>query len=64
MGNTYFKHRGLHKYTRGSRWSGAKEHDRFGAGEEGYAAVCVRYEGSKRNGMSLLRLLTCETGNG
>ena len=35
--NTYFKHSSLHKYTRGgnrSRWSGSKERDRSGAGEE------------------------------
>ena len=30
VGNTYFKHRGLHGY----RWIGGKEHDRSGAGEE------------------------------
>ena len=31
--------------------SGGKEHDRSGAGEEGYAALCVGYEDSERNGM-------------
>ena len=36
VGNTYFKHRNLYKYTRVARaiWSGGKEHDRSGAGEE------------------------------
>ena len=37
MGNIYFRHRSLHKYTRakGSRWSGCGENDGSGAGEEG-----------------------------
>ena len=26
---------------KGSRWSGGKEHDRPGAGEEGYAVFCA-----------------------
>ena len=31
----------VHKGGKGSRWSGGKEHDKSGAGEEGYAAVCA-----------------------
>ena len=53
LGNAYFKHISLHKYTRGARDqdSGGKEHDISSAGEEGYAAICAGYEGSERNGM-------------
>ena len=42
--------RGVYICTQGSRWSGSKEHDRFDAGEERYAAVWTGYEGSERNG--------------
>ena len=45
MGNTYFEHKSLHKYTGVIR---GQEHDRSGAGEEGY-------EGSERNRMMPLR---------
>ena len=41
IGNTYFKHRRLHKYTRVSKWIGGKEHDKSGAVEEGYTAYCT-----------------------
>ena len=36
--NTFFEHRSLHKYT---KWSGGKEHDNSGAGEERYAELCA-----------------------
>ena len=41
MGNTYFKHKSLHKYIRVTRprWSGGNEHSRSGAGKERYAAL-------------------------
>ena len=42
VGNTYFKHRSLHKYTRGARRNGGKEHDRSSAGEVGYYVQDVR----------------------
>ena len=38
---------------KGSRWSGVKEHDISGAGEEGYAAICAGSDGIERNGSSL-----------
>ena len=40
---------------KGSRWGEGKEHDRSGAGEEGYAALCAGCEGSERNGMKSIR---------
>ena len=54
MGNTYFKHIGLHKYTRVAR-----EQDRVevksmidsNADGEGYAAIYAGCEGGERNGM-------------
>ena len=41
MGNTYFEHIKfeVHKGGKGPRRSGSKEHDRAGAGEEGYAEL-------------------------
>ena len=48
-GNTYFE------CGKGPRWSGGKVHDRYGAGEEGYAVFCAGYEGSVKNGMRHLR---------
>ena len=44
-GNTYFEQIFLHKYKMVARGSGKREHDRSGAGEEGYAVIC---EGSER----------------
>ena len=41
---------------KGPRWSEGKEHDRSGAGEEGYTAGC---EGSERNGTRPLRSSCC-----
>ena len=44
MGNKYFKHRSVHKYTRvvkGSRQWKLNSHDRSGTGEEGYAEICA-----------------------
>ena len=55
VGNTYFEH----KSGEGLRWSGCKEHDRSGAGEEGYAPFCAGCEGSKRNGTRDLRSPCC-----
>ena len=55
VGNTYFKHRNLLKYTRGQGGVGGKGYDRSGAGEEGYAALCARCEGSERNDTRSLR---------
>ena len=42
----------VYKGGKGPRWSGGKEHDRSGAGNEGYPALCVGCEGSVRNVMS------------
>ena len=56
MANTYFKHRSLHNYTRGGKGvtrSGGKEHDRSGAGEEGYAAICAGVRMGRGMGRSL-----------
>ena len=39
----------------GRRQSGGKEHDRSGACEEGFAALCVGCKGSERNGTRPLR---------
>ena len=50
MGNTHFKDRGLHKYTRMTRGRDDVEHDKSGAGEEGYAVICAGCEGSERDG--------------
>ena len=52
VGNTYLN-TGVCISTQGwqgSRWSEDKEHDRSGAGEEEYAVLCARCEGSERNG--------------
>ena len=61
MGNTYFKQKNLHKYTRVARDQDGVEvkNDRSGAGEEGYAGFCAGSEGSERNGMRHLRSLCC-----
>ena len=40
-----------------SRWSGGKEHDRSGAGEEVYVALCAGCKGSERNEIKSLRPL-------
>ena len=50
----------MHKGGKGSRRSGGKEHDRSGAGEEGYAAIYEGCEGSERNGMGPIRS-PCDT---
>ena len=56
MGNAYFKHRSLHKYTRVARGQNGVEikidgdGDISSAGEETYAAICAGCEGDKRNG--------------
>ena len=53
MSNTYFEHRSLHKYIRvgrGQYGEGGKEHDKSGAGEEGFPALCAGCEGSERDG--------------
>ena len=44
--NMYFEHMSLHKYTRVARNHDrvAKEHNRSGAGEEGFAALCAGCE--------------------
>ena len=62
VGNTYFKLRSLHKYTRLARVQDrveVKEHDRSGAGEEGYAVIYAGCKGSERKGTRLLRLPCC-----
>ena len=53
---THFEHRSLHKYTKVAR---GQEHDRSGAGEEGYAALCARCEGRERNQIWPLRSTCC-----
>ena len=44
MGNTYFEHKNLHKYTKVTR---GKDHDRSSA------VLCAGYEGNGRNGKDL-----------
>ena len=46
---------GVYNGGKRSRLSGGKEHDRSGAGKEGYAEICAGCEGSERNGMRPLR---------
>ena len=58
VGNTYFKHKSLHKYTRvakGQDIAEVNEHDKSSGGEEGYAELCEGCEGNERNGMRHLR---------
>ena len=45
--------------TQGSRRNGGKEHDRSGAGEEGYAALCAGCEGNERNEVTQITILYC-----
>ena len=61
MGNTYFEHKNLHKYTRMARGQDGEEveHNRTGAGEEGYAAFCAGCEGRERNLTMHLRSPCC-----
>ena len=49
----------MHKGGRRLIRFGGKEHDRSGAREEGYAAVCAGCEGGERNGMWPLRSPCC-----
>ena len=62
VGNTYFKHRSLCKYTRVARGHGGVEIKsmRSNVGEEGYAAICAGCEGNERDGKRTLRSL-CST---
>ena len=39
----------VHKGDNGPRWSVGIENNRSGAGEEGYATLCVECEGSERD---------------
>ena len=62
MGNTYFKHRSLHKYTRVARGQDGVEIKSMidlVAGEEGHDAICAGCEGGERDGMRPLRPLCC-----
>ena len=40
----------IHKWGKGARRSGGKKHDRSGASEEMYVALCTGYEGGEGNG--------------
>ena len=57
MGNTYFKHRSWISTQgwQGAKTDGDKEHDRSGAGEEGYASLYAGCEGIERNGSRSFR---------
>ena len=48
-----------HTLGKGPRSSGGKEHNKSGASEHGYAALCAGCEGSERNGMRPLRSPCC-----
>ena len=55
VGNKYFEHRSLHKYTMVAR---GQDGHRSGVGEEGYA-LCAECEVSERNGKRPLRSPCC-----
>ena len=42
-----------------AKMSGGNEHDRCGAGEERYAALCAGYESNERNGTWCLKTSRC-----
>ena len=48
-----------HRRGKESRRSGGKEHDRSGADEEVYAALCAGCEDSEKNWMRTLRSPSC-----
>ena len=55
VGNTYFKHRSLHKYARGQNGVETESMIDLVLVKRGYAVICAGYEGCERNGMRPLR---------